>query len=404
MKYILTMMIGLVLAGPVAATTNILDLYFNTADNGGTLRYDDIFSYGKSGNGSDFDMCDSYSSKRVSGDKIAAITSYSGDEHIKGLKLEYLYADDDEVGKTTGSGFRKLLGDMEYIQGWRFYKKRDGNISRIRVYLKDMSNNTTREITFGSNNSWNKWQEYQLSIDTRSVVGFAGTAGDSKIWSIYPCVADRFDLIESGMEIHWDQIVETPENTKTFFGERLLENVSDVTQSDSTEVWYTDGKSETDTWTNTLGISVTAGVSLTEGYKVGVPSTVENSGSVTFSFSETFSASTTVGETSTVSNQRTVKEAMPASVPAYSLLVARMMVENSEVEIPYTSTVTNPHNGDEFQLTGVIKGSSYSKSRKRWDVVGNAYPDHYEVFESYSWVVEYYGLENVTIIEDPVIN
>ncbi|WP_444905879.1 hypothetical protein [Microbulbifer sp. SSSA008] len=401
MKYFVTAMLGLLASVQISATENILDQYFNTSDNGGTLRYDTIFQYGKSGNGSDFDMCDSYVTTRIPGDKITAITSFSGDERIKGLKLEYLYAGDEEVGKTTISGYRKLLGATEYIQGWRFYKKRDGNISRIRVYLKDMADNSTRDITFGGNNGWYKWEEYHLSIGTRSVVGFAGTASDSKVWSIYPCVADRLELVESGVEIHWDQIVETPNNTRTFFGERLLENSGSIAQNDSTEVWYTDGKSETDTWTNTMGISVTAGVSLTEGYKVGVPGAVENSGSITFSFSETFSVSTTVGETSTKSNQETVKDAMPSNVPAYGLMMARMMVENSEVEVPYTTTVMNPHNGDEFELSGVIKGSSYSNARKRWDEVGRAYPTRYEIYQSYAWVIEYYGLENASLIDDP---
>lgn len=386
----------------VALADNLLDEYFNTPENGGTITYFESQSFGKSSNGSDFDMCDNYMNKRMPGDKITSITAYSGDERIKGLKIQYLYADDELVGKTDGSGTEKLLGGTEYIQGWRMYKKNADNISRIRLYVEDRHDGSTRELYFGSNNGWDKWQSYDLAIDTRSVVGFAGTASDSKIWSIYPCIGDRLDLEEVDVEIHWDQISDYS-GTKTYFGERLLQNASSLTQGDTAEVWYVDGKSQTDSWTETLGVSVTAGVSLTEGYKVGVPGTVEQSGSITFNFSETFNASTTVGEDTTVNNQTTEKEAMPANVPAYGLMLARMEVQNSEVDIPYTTTVRNPHNNEEFEFKGVISGSDYSNSIKRWDEIGKTYPDRYEIYESYEWVLDQYALENVTIIDDPVI-
>lgn len=399
----LAVAVSMVVGSQVVLADNLLDEYFNTPANGGTITYFDSVGYGKASKGSDFDMCDSYMNTRIPGDKIMSITSYSGEERIKGLKIDYLYADDEEVGRTDISGYTKLFGATEYIQGWRFYKKGDGNISRIRLYLKDMSDNSTREVTFGSGNGWNKWQSYDLAIDTRSVVGFAGTASDTKVWSIYPCIGDRLELEEIGVEIHWDQITEQAD-TKTFFGERLLENSSSLQQGDSTEVWYIDGASETDTWTETLGISVTAGVSLTESYKVGVPATVEQSGSITYSFSETFSASTTVGENTTTSDQTTVKEAMPANVPAYGLMLARIQVENSEVDVPYTSTVLNPHNNETYEFEGVISGSDYSNSRKRWDEIGKTYPDRYELYQSYEWVLDHYTLDNVTIVDDPVID
>ena len=399
----LAVAVSMIVGSQVVLADNLLDEYFNTPANGGTITYFDSVGYGKSSKGSDFDMCDSYMNTRIPGDKIMSITSYSGEERIKGLKIDYLYADDEEVGRTDISGYTKLFGATEYIQGWRFYKKGDGNISRIRLYLKDMSDNSTREVTFGSGNGWNKWQSYDLAIDTRSVVGFAGTASDTKVWSIYPCIGDRLELEEIGVEIHWDQITEQAD-TKTFFGERLLENSSSLQQGDSTEVWYIDGASETDTWTETLGISVTAGVSLTESYKVGVPATVEQSGSITYSFSETFSASTTVGENTTTSDQTTVKEAMPANVPAYGLMLARIQVENSEVDVPYTSTVLNPHNNETYEFEGVISGSDYSNSRKRWDEIGKTYPDRYELYQSYEWVLDHYTLDNVTIVDDPVID
>ncbi len=393
----------LLLGAQIAAAEDfdLLEHYFDTSANGGTLSYDAMFEFGKSSKGSDFDMCDSYINTRVPGDKIAAISSYSGEERIKGLKLEYIYADDEEVGRTDISSYRKVIGSTEYIQGWRFYKKGNGNISRIRVYLKDMSDNSTREITFGGNNGWDKWQEYNLSIDTRSVVGFAGTASDTKVWSIYPCVANRLELEEIGVEIHWDQITETSDHSKTFFGENLLKNNSSLIQPSSTEVWYSEGEKESDTWTETMGVSVTAGVSLTESYKVGVPATIENSGSITFSFSETFSASTTVGETSEINNQSTVKQTIGANVPAQGVMVARMQVDFAEVEVPYTSTVRNPHNGDEFEFKGVISGSDYSNAVKEWDEVGTIYGLNYEIYESFDWVIDYYNLENATVISDP---
>ncbi|EAQ66041.1 hypothetical protein MED121_02480 [Marinomonas sp. MED121] len=398
----ITVIASILASSQVVVADNLLDEYFNTPENGGTITYFESVSFGKSSKGSDFDMCDSYMNTRMPGDKITAITAYSGDERIKGLKIEYLYADDELVGKTTGSGTQKLLGGTEYIQGWRMYKKNADNISRIRLYVEDMHDGSTRELYFGSNNGWDKWQSYDLAVSTRSVVGFAGTASDSKIWSIYPCIGDRLELEEIGVDIHWDQISEHS-GTQTYFGERLLQNSSSLQQGDSAEVWYIDGKSETDTWTETLGVSATAGVSLTESYKVGVPATVEQSGSITFSFSETFSASTTVGENVTNSTQTTIKEAMPANVPAYGLMLARMQVENSEVEVPYTTTVRNPHNNEEFEFKGVISGSDYSNGIKRWDEIGKTYPDRYEIYKSYEWVLDQYVLENVTIIDDPVV-
>ncbi len=379
---------------------NLLDDYFNTTDNGGSVNYYESESYGKTSNGSDFDMCDNYINKRTPGDKITSITSYSGSERIKGLKIEYLYADDETVGKTSGSGYTKLLGGTEYIQGWRFYKKRKDNISRILLTVKDMNDNSTREIYFGQGNGWHKWQSNVVGYSSKSIIGFAGTASDDKIWSIYPCTGSRLDLEEIAVDIHWDQINEHSD-TKTYFGERLLQNATSLVQGDTAEVWYIDGKSETDTWTETLGVSATAGVSLTEGYKVGVPGTVEQSGSITFSFSETFNASTTVGENETNSSQTTIKEGMPANVPAYGLMLARMQVQNSEVEVPYTTTVRNPHNNEEFEFDGVISGSDYSNGIKRWDEIGKTYANSYEIYESYEWVLDQYTLENVTIIADP---
>jgi hypothetical protein len=393
--------VSILAISPLLSANNILDEYFNTTDNGGSVNYYDSQSYGKSSKGSDFDMCDNYINTRMPGDKITSITSYSGSERIKGLKIEYLYANDETVGKTSGSGYTKLLGGTEYIQGWRFYKKGKDNISRILLTVKDMNDGSTREIYFGQGNGWDKWQSNVVGYSTKSVIGFAGTASDDKIWSIYPCNGSRLELEEVAVDIHWDQINEHSD-TKTYFGERLLQNATSLVQGDTAEVWYIDGKSETDTWSETLGISATAGVSLTEGYKVGVPATVEQSGSITFSFSETFSASTTVGENTTTSDQTTIKEGMPANVPAYGLMLARMQVQNSDVEVPYTTTVRNPHNGDEFEFEGVISGSDYSNGIKRWDEIGKTYSDRYEIYQSYEWVLDQYTLENVTVIDDPV--
>ncbi|WP_020407641.1 ETX/MTX2 family pore-forming toxin [Hahella ganghwensis] len=390
----LAIFVFLALGASQAFASDLLDYYFD-------INYRSDIVYGKTSKGSDFDMCDNYKNKRRPGDKITAITTYSGDERIKGIKIEYLYADTETVGSTGGSGYRKVLGHTEYVQKFRFYKKRDGNISRILLTAKDMTDSSTRELYFGKGNGWYKWYENVIGYSHRSLVGFAGTAGDSKIWSIYPCAGNRLTLEEVGVEIHWDQISESSDDQKVFFGERLLTNNSTIEQSDNTKVLYSYGSRESDSWTDTLGVSVTAGVSLTQGFKAGVPSTLETSGSITYSFSETFSASTTVGYTEEVNEQRTIDEWMAAYVPAHTVMVARMSLEYGEVSVPYTSTVRNPHDGKQFKFKGVISGSDYSNARKRWDEVGKVYGDRYEIYRSNAWVIDYYGLENATLIDDP---
>ncbi|MCO1336913.1 hypothetical protein MO867_21530, partial [Microbulbifer sp. OS29] len=61
----------------------------------------------------------------------------------------------------------------------------------------------------------------------------------------------------------------------------------------------------------------------------------------------------------------------------------------------------NSEHYHEFELAGVIKGSNYSNTRKRWDEVGRVFPTHYEVYDSPAWVIEYYGLQNASLIDDP---
>ncbi|MCV2884648.1 hypothetical protein OE749_08065 [Aestuariibacter sp. AA17] len=399
----IAIMSALLLSAQHASANNILDEYFNTPENGGELLYQPHYGYGKTSKGSDFNLCDSYATKRVPGDKITAITTYSGSEQLKGIKIEYLYADDETVGNTSGNGYRKVFGNTEYIQGYRFYKKRDGNISRIKLNLKDTANNDTRDIVFGGGNGWYKSVERSVNVSERSVIGFAGTAGSSTIWSIYPCTAKRLDLEEIDVTIHWDRISEKVNEKKNFFGESLMKNNSSLDQYGSTEVWYSYGLKESDSWTETLGLSVTAGVTLTQGYKVGVPSTVENSGSISFNFSETFSASTTIGGTSEQSTQKTLKQSIGTNVPAYGVMLARIQVDFSSVSVPYTSTVKNPHNGDIFKFTGVIEGSDYTNAKYDWDEIGYYANNTYHIFTSFAWVADDYGLSNYTIVADPVI-
>src|SRR5690606_41555986 len=104
---------------------------------GGSLAYLPQYALGKPDKGSDFDMCDNYANARKNGDKIRSFTTYSGGEQIKGIQIGYLHSGEESVGSTSGNRHHKELGNNEYIHGYRFYKKRDGNISRIMLHLRD---------------------------------------------------------------------------------------------------------------------------------------------------------------------------------------------------------------------------------------------------------------------------
>ncbi|ASP40481.1 hypothetical protein CHH28_18195 [Bacterioplanes sanyensis] len=321
--------------------------------------------YGKTGKGSNFDLCDSYFNTKQPGDKITAITAYSSNvEYIKGLKIEYLYAPTEEIGKTSGSGKRLTLEGDEFINKYRFYKKNEGSISRIRLWT-----NTGSELYFGSSNGWDKWQEVTIA-NRHAVTGLFGTYSTSsgKVWSLGACGArpSKLDFVD----LTFDTSQATVKNSDQFFyAEALAKNYTPTTQSASVNVGYWRGESNTDTWSETRGVSATMGVKITQGIKVG--EAVQASSSVEWSLSETISFSETVGGSASENTTQRVDYNAAVNVPGYTVYALRVKVNHGEADFPYTATFKNPYDSKTFTFKGILKDSNYSGAELEWLYVGD---------------------------------
>ena len=342
-----------------AEVSNVIDYYFDQR-----FDYYEQGWYGKTSKGNDYDMCDSFKNTATPGDKITSITTYSNNaEYIKGIKINYLYAGEETAGNTNGSGSTKSLAGDEFITGWRFYKKSEGSISRIRLYT-----NLGNELYFGSSNGWDKSIEIsEIAVD-RILVGLYGTAASSKIWSIAPCYTDRFDLEFQSIDIDTSQIA--LENQESMvIADRAASNNTSVTQPRTVSLAYSVGESSTDSWSDTKGVEVSMGVTVTSGIKAGA--VVEASSSVSWSLSETVSFSETVGGEASTDNTTAVTDSITLNVPANEVYAVREVLYYGTAEIPYTTVFTNPYDNKEFSFTGVVEQASFSKGYTQYLDIGD---------------------------------
>lgn len=349
MKKIITLLSCLLIAPNALA--DIVSSYL-------TPNFNSSVYTGKSSKGSSFDLSSSWTANQKPGDKIKSITVYKGSNYIKGIKIDYLYSEDTEVGSTGSNGSTKSLGGDEYIEKVRFYQKNEGSISRIRL-----TTNLGNELYWGSNNGWDKWREQAFSYD-RVLVGFWGTASDSKIWSISAVNAKPIKL--QFQDIEFDQTVTVGNSEQAFLSDSVAANGTTSDQSMQVRLTYTEGESSTDSWSSTAGVSATMGVKIGVDVKAGGFATVKEE----WSYSVTTSFSDTVGESTTENNSTSTTTVASLNVPAKAIYAMKANVYQSSASFPYTATYKNTIDNQEFKFKGQLDNATSISTYTQWLEIG----------------------------------
>ncbi|WP_298771513.1 hypothetical protein [uncultured Shewanella sp.] len=314
---------------------------------------------GKSSKGSSFDLSTGWTETQKPGDKIKSITIYSNNaEYIKGIKIDYLYSEDMTVGNVNGSGTTKTLGGDEYVEKVRFYQKNEGSISRIRLWT-----NLGNELYWGSSNGWDKWNEQAFSYG-RALVGFWGTASDSKIWSISAVNAKPLTLELQNIE--FDQTVNVGNAEQAFLSDNVASNSTSTEQSMQVRLTYTEGESSTDSWSSTQGVSATMGVKIGVDIKAGGFATVKEE----WSYSVTTSFSDTVGASSSTSDSSSTTTVASLVVPSKTIYAMKANVYQSSAAFPYTATYLNPWDNKTFTFKGQIDQATSIRTFTQWLEIG----------------------------------
>ena len=367
-KYIFTIFASTLIFISTAVANDVMDYltpnYQNNLRNFGDPTKGSAYDMGKEWVKSAFDYDEGY--VPTPGDKINEITVFKGGDRIKGIRIGYLYAEDETMGAVDGTNYRtETLDPDEYVKSIKIFTKDSGRLARLYLWTQN-----GRQMAWGSNNGYKHKMENVYSFPNDQVlVGFWGTVDYDEIWSLNLITTRLIELEYVGITWHEDHISNSSQEMVTY-SSNIGINDTNLVQSKQMRLGITQGYSVSDSYSTTAGITVGMSVTVGSEAKAGILTLKESA-----TWSSTASLSTTVGSSST-DNQSYINTMVETiAVNPYTIAAMKGINTIYTADFPYTITYQNPYDGAQFEVNGVVNDVSFSEGESFWSNIGTVNPD-----------------------------